>query len=449
MPTGTMQGVVQFLMRAFEELGASIPNDKLEKMAVIVYSAMSSPARNYHNLDHVFNFINPADPIRYLAAVFHDIVYYQVDDGISTELEADLLPYLERKNNDFFLVDPIPENDGRIDWLLDVFGFHAGQQITFGQGLNEFLSALVTVKCLGGLVSEHDLFQVVTCIEATIPFRGRDKQGRNHFDLLAERLCGMREHYPFFGTPEQIDEALQRAVIFSNQDVETFSLQDPARFLVITFKLLPESNVALRKRGVYTIRDYRSGLQKSEKFLHSLNPENVFNSYKGVPSAVKYSDMVRQTRKNLATSRRYLIIKLLAMAVLEGLAEVTGGDAPLSLFMGDQPRSGVEIERMEDYLPDIPLPDFIDSNSDLLHLFNEGLSELSVDLPYSRLSLFVYESLSIEEQDQLYETATAFFSGSLPAEAFIRKVPANLLGPIACASAEMVFTRREKLLAYT
>ena len=449
MPAGTMQGVVQFLVKAFEELGASVPNEILEKMAVMVYAAMCSPARNYHNLDHVFNFSNPADPIRYLAAVFHDIVYYQVDDGIPTELEADILPYLESVNGNFILIEPAEEKGERIDWLLELFGFHVGQKITFSQGLNEFLSALVTVKSLDGVVNKHDLFQVVACIEATIPFRGQDALGRNHFEELAERLYSLRERFPFFGTPEQIDAALQRAVIFSNQDVETFSMQDPTQFLVITFKLLPESNVALRKQGMYTIREYRVGLHKSEQFLRNLNPDHVFNSYKGVPSAVEYAGMQRQTRNNMVTAQRYMLIKLLAVAVLEGLAEVTGGDAPLSLFIGDLPRPGIEIDRMEDHLPEIPLPDFIDPDSDLLHLFNEGLTRLKYDLPYSGMSLFVYKSLSLDEQDKLYQAAVDFFSENLSAEAFLKAVPYRLSGPFAHASAELALTRREKLLEYT
>jgi len=453
MPAGTMQGVVQFIQTAFEDLGAPIPKDRLEKIAVMVYAAMCSASRNYHNLDHVFNFSNPPDPIRYLAAAFHDIVYYQVDDGIPNELEADILPYIKQENGTFLLTRPKPEDDGRIEWLMEVFGFHPGQQVTFNQGLNEYLSALVTVKSLGGLISEHDLFQVVTCIEATIPFRGLDEQGRNHFEVLAERLCSLRDRYPFFGTPGEIDTALQRAVIFSNQDVETFAMQDLAQFLVITFKLLPESNVALRKQGIYTIREYRIGLQKSEKFLRNLNPDYVFNTYKNFPPKEVFASMVDQTRKNLWTARRYLVIKLLSMGILEGLAEATGGDAPLSLFMGDPPRNGMEIERMEDYLPEnsqeMPTLDDTAPDFDLLRLLKAGVTNLSLDLPYSRLSLLVYKYLSLAEQDAIYVAAVSFFSGNLDAEAFLKTIPSRLLNPIANACARMVYTRREMLLEYT
>jgi hypothetical protein len=448
MPTGTIQGVFHFLLQAFNDLGTSVPNDRLEKMAVMIYCAMCNPARNYHNLDHVFNFSTPPDPIRYLAAVFHDIVYYQVDNGLPTESESDIQPYLRCENGVFSLADPMPENHGRVEWLLEVFGFHAGQQITFNQGLNEFLSALVTVKNLGGLIEEHDLFQVVVCIEATIPFRGQDESGRGHFEKLAERLRALQDRYPFFGTPEQIDRALQRAVIFSNQDVETFRMEDPARFLVITFKLLPENNIALRKGSGFTVRDYRIGLQNMERFLRNLNPEHVFNSYKGVPSAEEYALMVRQASKNLCTALRYLEIKLLALALLEGLAEVSGGDAPISLFVGDRPQPGVKLERLEQYLPDIPVPDFVDPNSELLRLFNEDLNEITPDLPYSPISSFIYKMLPVEEQDRLFEIAEAFFSGSMPAEDLLASIPRHLLSPIANAVAELAFTRREKLLEY-
>jgi hypothetical protein len=261
-------------------------------------------------------------------------------------------------------------------------------------------------------------------------------------------LYALRAQYPFLGEPNEIDVVLQRAVVFSNQDVETFRMADPARFLDITFKLLPESNVALRKRGVYTIRDYRIGLQKMERFLGSLNPDHVFNYYKGVPPLAEYQAMVRQAHENLAIALRYLKIKLLAMALLESLAEATGGDAPLSLFMGDLPRDGVEIERMEDYLPDLPLPDYIRPDSDLLRLLSEGLSELGFDLPYSPTSLFVFKSLTEAEHESLYQDAQRFFNGELAAQAFLEKSPRRIVQPVASAIARLVFTRRQALQPY-
>lgn len=444
-----MQGLFRFLIKAFDDLGASIPNDKLEKMAVVIYSAMSNPARNYHNLDHVFNFTDPHDPVLYLAAVFHDLVYYQVDDGILPELQSVIEPYLRREDGKFFLANPLPENDPCVLCLVELFGYQPGQQISFGMGLNEFLSALVAVRYLSGLIKDHDLFAIILCIEATIPFRGDDEHGRGHFDLMAERLSAMRQCYPYLGTSEEIDIALKRAVLFSNQDVETFRMKDAARFLDITFRLLPESNVALRKRGVYTIRDYRVGLQNMQRFLSTLNPDHVFNQYKDTPSPEEYTQMVRQAHKNLGTAQRYLEIKLIAMAVLEALAGATGGDAPLSLFMGDLPRPGVEIHYMQDYLPDIPMPDFIDPNSDLLRLLSEGLSEMGFDLPYSPTSLFIFKSLTEDEQKRLFGISEELFAGKITPEKFLALIPPHIVSPIARALAEMVFTRREKLLHYT
>jgi hypothetical protein len=158
--------------------------------------------------------------------------------------------------------------------------------------------------------------------------------------------------------------------------------------------------------------------------------------------------MVHQAHENLRKALRYLKIKLLAMALLEGLAEASGGDAPLSLFMGDLPRQGAEIERMEDHLPDLPLPNYIDPGSDMLRLLSQGLSELGFDLPYSPTSLFIFKSLTETEQDELYQIAQQFFAGEISPQAFLAKVPPPLLNPIASAIARLVFTRREKLQPY-
>jgi len=60
----------------------------------------------------------------------------------------------------------------------------------------------------------------------------------------------------------------------------------------------------------------------------------------------------------------------------------------------------------------------------------------------------VYKSLSEAEQHSLFEVAQELFAGRLSGEAFLEHIPRRVLAPIAAAIAELVFTRRQKLLKY-
>ena len=42
---------------------------------------MTSQARHFHDVDHVLDISSDLGPIQTLAALFHDVVYYQVDGG--------------------------------------------------------------------------------------------------------------------------------------------------------------------------------------------------------------------------------------------------------------------------------------------------------------------------------------------------------------------------------
>lgn len=62
-----------------------------------VYRAMAAQTRNFHTLEHVFALANPTDPIQSLAALFHDLVYHQVDLGFSVGIQELITPYIAQK----------------------------------------------------------------------------------------------------------------------------------------------------------------------------------------------------------------------------------------------------------------------------------------------------------------------------------------------------------------
>jgi len=453
MTTGILLRLLEVLEQAFLNLQLDIPAAVLEELAVTVHKAMSVEGRHYHTPEHVLSLISPDNPIQSLAALFHDLVYYQVDRGFSPEVMEIIRPYIGiNPSGDPELITPGEAHaDDFCYWTaMGIFDFSTGQIMYSSPGFNEFLSTLVMAKKLNRLVPQKVLLQAMVYIEATIPFRGKDEQGFTPFDRLEQRLrkASLDHHIPL--SELEIIDTVRGAVVFANKDVDNFSEKDPALFLVNTWKLLPETNLSLRSGGIYSIRDYRQALQHTDQFFSQMIPELVFHCYHGVPADEEYWDRVRFTRNNVSIARQYLGIKLLAVGILEALAETTGGDAPLSHFMGEARLEGDEVRSLADYLPMHPLNPALDPGSLVYNLLETGRASPAefTDLRNSPLSIFIYNWLGPEGVVAGLERARAMFDGHLEAEQFLQQLDHGLLSAVAETCAIMVPTRSEKLRQY-
>ncbi len=448
MKVTKIQQLVDLFNEAFANLQVSVPLRIIEDLAITIHKTMTAQARSFHTLEHVFTLTALPGPIGPLAALFHDLVYYQIDEGIPPDINAAVSPYIQENEGEITISESIDPDDRLFEMTLEVFGFAVGQELPPFAGLNEFLSALFMNVRLAGIVAEKELVKITACIQATIPFRGMDDGGKSPFDLLEERLRTLNERHHLSMTGTEIEEMIQGAVLFSNDDVANFSEEDPGKFLDNTWLLLPETNDALRSGEVYSIREYRQALQKMGNFLNFLNPDNIFHSYRGVPPPDQFRPMVDLARRNIHTARDYLGVKLLAMAVLEALAEMTGGDVPLSMFMGDFRREGDQVKRLENFLPAIPAPRPEDQ-SPLFKLLAFGRASDSLfDMKNSPTSLYLYQSLGPDEIKRLLVHADEMFGGKLAAQGFLGRIDASVVATIAEATASIVSTRRRALLQY-
>lgn len=449
MHDGIIQNTIAVFQTVFHDLHVTVSLHTIERLAVMIHHAMGGTARHFHTLEHIFDIFQPSDPIHCLAALFHDVVYCQVDQGFTPELFKILAAYLQEKEGDIFLTETIPGDDRRVLIIRDIFGFQAGQKLSPLGGLNEFSSALVMNKVLEGIIPEKACVQVTVCIEATIPFRGKNQRSESWADILEQRLRRSNDQYNLSLSSGEIEDAIKRAVIFANSDVANFAEHDVRKFLDNTWKLLPETNSALRSDEIYFIRDYRSALQKMEGFLGVLDPDAIFTRYRGVPAEQEFQQIVTLAHTNIAIAREYLGIKLLAIAIFDALAEMTGGDAPIALFMGDLRKEGEQVKRLEDFLP-IEGSDVIDCSSPVMTLLNPGrTSETHFDMRSSPTSFFLYRKLGSAKIMQLLDDAKKMFMGKLDAQEFLNRIDRPVLSAIARASASMAATRREELLRYT
>jgi hypothetical protein len=152
---------------------------------------------------------------------------------------------------------------------------------------------------------------------------------------------------------------------------------------------------------------------------------------------------------NIQVASQYLSIKILGITILEALAKATGGDAPLSLFMGDIPREGVSIKRLEYYLPELDDSPWVDHNSIIYQLVESGRSSDAIfDMKNSPLSLFIYKAIPSEKIILYLLRAQDFFKGALSPAEFLREIDPSIVQPIARASSIMVYTRRQALLQF-
>lgn len=430
--------IVNALWGALRDLGVDLAPLTVERHGFSIHAALSAAGREFHNHDHVLDLTAGADPIEVIAALYHDAVYFQVDQGPPRSMAFELDAALGAEG-DGHRVLPAAGHGPMAD-VLAVFGRAVGDLVTPTTGLNEFASALVAAQQLAGVLGRGHAVALAACIEQTVPFRA-DPAGE-----LEARLRGLGLE------GEALDATMRRAIRFGNRDVENFAEHDPARFLDNTWKLLPESNPSLHAPMVYTVRDYRRALEKMERFLAWLPAERVFHAWGTEPGADVHAARIARATDNLALAVRYLRAKLYSITVVEAIAEVTGGDVPLDYFMGGHKTARrPDVQRIERYLP---APGTSDGHAGhvldapLQRLLAEGrASASSFDTGPSPLASYLHQAVGEVAIMDGVERARRWWRQELAAEAFLAGEPAAPIAAIARAAAEIMDTRRAPLLA--
>jgi len=293
MTTSIINRYIQMLSSAFNSLHHEVPLSKLESIAITVHNAMENKRRHYHNSKHVFELCDGMNHIQTISAIFHDVIYYQIDGGypavaktiVEDVIEIDLMA-------DSLKLASIPADDSSLNLCAQLFGFTAGQSLSVFNGFNEFLSAVVASRLLEPHLIRLELITVISCIESTIPFRGLNDQGEDCMTVLAKRIRRVCEADHLFANPDALEnyvgEVMRNAVQLSNRDVDGFAEKNPADFLSATWQLIDESNAPLQLVSFHTLQGYRGTLMRMEKFLSSLNHEKIFHHYGNTPDEKIY-----------------------------------------------------------------------------------------------------------------------------------------------------------------
>lgn len=437
--------LVRLIRSTLIELGQSPSTTTVEALSFIVYGAMTGRSREYHGVGHVFAVASGLPPLGRLAAIYHDTVYQQVDHGF--------LPAIWSKIED--TVRPESESCVTLSCKLRgdalevaaIFGFTPGQTLEIREGLNEFLSAMLAVRELSPLLGRKSAWTIAACIEATIPFRGKDIKGRTPADRLRERIVKLAATRRETIGPKEISEIIHLAVRVANSDVQSFAHADIGAFLDDTWKLLPESYPELNNSAAYSIHSYCNALVKTEVFLSSLNPERIFQQHDGVPANRVFELLQLRAHANLTKGCEYLRAKIVTVSLLEGLADLTGGDTPVSYFTGSAESGEVMAYTL---LPgdDLILEDgYPPIDPMVLHLLRHGrIRETNVDTTKSPLSAHIYETLGTAGIQRHSERAILTRAGKKSWEWYLDGFPPALISEMVHAVAEIAVDRRSALL---
>ena len=429
---------------AFTELHI-VPPSHLRDMAAFVCECMSHPNRNYHDVQHIHTFLQSRvcgvelDALARLSVLFHDVVYLNVDGSLS-KAQRKRLPLSIRESNGQVFVDSV-DQDPLLRMVLRVFGYQVGLLPASGQ--NEFMSAVIAVRELRNLLCLKDLAHVAVCIEATIPFRPIEN-GVTSMDRLYERLVGLSQEFELSLSDADCIQSVQRAVVVANEDIGNFSTTDHAYFLDVTWSLLPETNEPLRDGGLYSINDFHCAMFKLSKLFNFLKPELLFREFRGVPEPATFRQITNRSAVNIEIGRQYVGAKLIGLSFLAAVAELTGGDAPIHLFMGDlKPNS----KRLEDRLV---MPDTIhpDAHDEVYRLLVKGRKkETCFDIRRSPLSAYFYSLIGDKEMKSIFsKNGSLFPMTSDTAKQFLTTLPREAVTHVTVHLADMFDKRRDRIL---
>jgi len=455
--THSLERLIVKAKSVHQNLGTPLTERELEKYAFLIYDSMEAPTRTFHSMEHLHELFQGCDdPIQCAAISFHDIIYYHVDGGLSDTQQE-------------YLHDVIAENDGRIgiteekldtyiEMVMDIFGYKYGQVLNPFNGMNEFLSTCIYVRFSMSTVPEDrrgitvisTWAKVAACIEATIPFRKADEKGRVPMEALFDRLEKVNKNYQLGWEEGEIVETVQRAADLGNRDLKNFSSNNLAEFLCNTWKLIPESNVALRSRAYY-LNDLAIAMQKMTIFLETLDPETLYQSFRDAETEMINKSKTAQAKIIIHAGLTYMRCKLVAISMLSAVAMLTGGDAPISLFVGDLPprhpeRKMPPSRHLEDFFDykHKPSPE-IEVDQVVLKLLIDGRETKSMfDIKYSPIAAFLYSHIgNTGLKDSLkYSVNPMNHDNSI---LLLQSLPLEPVMEILTACSNLVVTRRARI----
>lgn len=450
MPIETIHRMTDWFDQAFQGLSVQVPPDEVQKLVTLVHHSMEAKTRTYHTAFHVFGLCEGMQPIQVLAALFHDVVVYELDGGFHAWLSPLLEGVTRAESGSLRLLDNAHE-DRAIALCVDIFGFHPGQRLSPRHGMNEFLSAVVAIRLLQHHLDDAQLMALVACIELTTPFRLPDANGNTAAQALALRVqarCTKLAPAMLHADQKRADfvkTTVTDAVIFANRDVAGFTEAPPEHCLLNSMLLIEESMTPRAASGVSSLQTYRGALLGMDTFLSQLNPAYVGQNFEGHPDADAVMRMQATAHRNIAFVRDYLAAVLSTVAILEALAQSSGTDCPMAMLLGSICCAEAGSDPLLDLFPAPPNKPIV--HAELHQLLKNGLApEENPGLTALPLAACVYGFLGQEATQQTLLQAKQMFGGALAPRAFLQNLDRDMVCAIIRKTAETDMPHKKALL---
>lgn len=455
-PTFTSTSLVNAYHRqildAFSRLGRPIANSDAEKLACFLLKTMGSESRDYHRPEHPLDVSKRLLPVGQLAALFHDIVYVQVDPTWGKTVSDILYPFIPTNT---FSVNVKGALNHVVDpWhriIVSIFGFENETDLVPMKGINEFLSALVFYHSMKSHLNPEELLRGIACIEGTIPFRKVDSDGRSPSDRLSTKIEGVLKSSEGRFFPRQIDIELIisecRRII--ENDLSSFGAETPSEFISNSWNVMIENNPPLRNNYFY-LSDYRKAIFGTLGFYMSLDPKNLYWTN---PKTIDpfHEDLIKRTEFNLKFATEYMKAIANAVCLSEAIALKSGGDVPFELFFGPRKKSRTHNPVTLDTLINLPetingsTPSSINQN-DVYQILRNGREFRSrFDHKTSVLSAFIFLKTTNQEREALFRSSQQFHHGRINAEEFIATFNSEIVCNVISFLEKTALTRADVL----
>lgn len=440
------------LSTAIKELGGKISDEDVERISIFLVRAMGSELRNYHRPEHPLDVSKYQPPIARIAGLFHDLVYVQVDPHWKVFLGDHLIPMIPTENFTLNVKEKIGQtNEQKDKWTkicTTIFGFEAEEKLTPLGGLNEYLSAIVMAKLMEPYLTPKNLLKVISCVEATIPFRRIDASGNSPSKRLKERLNKASNSYEISFTEEDINQTAIDCRHIVENDLSGFRSEKLGFFLSDSWNVLSENHATLRNT-FFLISDYRKAVFGLIGFFQMLDPENMFwNDVTPISDQSHY--FAKRARYNLKNGAEYMKAFFLSTVFLDAIASETGGDAPYELLVGAKKSSREHTPpEIGQFLPLEESPDFKNAEEkDVYHVLKNGrVVRAKFDRKECPLGAYLYHRLhALNRFEEFFQFAVSFHKNEMKGKEFIQKFPKNISQTVLKAVSELALNRTQKIL---
>ncbi len=440
------------LSSALVELDSPAAEHEIEAIAIFLVRAMGSESRSYHRPEHSLDVSREQPPIARISALFHDLVYVQVDPNWKIFLGDVLFPMIPNDSYSLNVREALTKTSNT--WFkicAVIFGFEKEEQLLPLGGLNEFLSALVLINKLEVHLTPKDLLKTIACIEATIPFRTADSIGHSPSHRLRKRLIKASLEFNLNINTQDINHVTIDCRCLVEKDLIGFSAKKLGFFLSDSWNVLSENHASLRN-NFFLISDYQKAVFELIFFFQMLDPDNMFwNDV--APTSPQSAVYALSARYNLKNGTEYMKAFFLSLSLLEAIALETGGETPYELFVGAKKSSREhEPQEISDYLnlEDHPSMNSTDERDVYSVLKNGRVARAKFDRKDCPIGAFLYLELHRGEQFEIqFQNALCFYKGELKGKDFIKTFPPKVIAPVLHALSQLVTTRVEQILALT